>query len=281
MVRRLFAASGRCGGIAFAVAAALWLVVIHAMLLASAPPVERHLRLHVSGWPAGTPPMRIALISDLHVATPSDSPRHLARVVTQVNATRPDLVLIAGDFLSTDTWLVHPASIPDAVDPLAKLRAPMGVIAVLGNHDYRDTPALASALRRAGVTLLTNQASARGPVTVVGVADLNTLHADAKAALAEQARIGGIPIMLSHTPDISPTLDPRVKLVLAGHTHCGQIAPWPIGPILTASLYGRRYACGLIREGDRSTLVTAGLGVSNLPLRLGAMPDFWVIDLGR
>jgi predicted MPP superfamily phosphohydrolase len=85
---------------------------------------------------------------------------------------------------------------------------------------------------------------------------------------------------MSHSPDIVPDLDPSFKLILAGHTHCGQIAPWPFGPIVTASVYGRRYACGLIREGDRLTLVSAGLGVSDLPLRIGTTPDFWTIDLG-
>jgi len=251
------------------------------VLLASAPPVLRHLRLHVAGWPAGAPPMRIALLSDLHVAAPTDSVRHLGHVVEAVNAARPDLVLIAGDFLSTGTLFVRPASVRDGVAPLAGLRAPLGTVAVLGNHDYDAQAPLEALLPRAGVTLLQNEAVRRGPVTIIGIGDLVTGHSHPDQAYALSRPLGGLPIALSHSPDITPQLDPALRLVLAGHTHCGQISPWPIGPILTASAYGRRYACGLIREGERRILVTAGLGVSNLPFRLGAAPDFWVIDLGR
>jgi predicted MPP superfamily phosphohydrolase len=279
-VRRLSGARRGWHGPALILSAAIWLLVIHAVLLASAPPVVRHLRLHVAGWLADAPPVRIALLSDLHVETPTDSPRHLASVVAIANAERPDLVAIAGDFLSTETSLVHPASVEDTVAPLARLHAPLGTVAVLGNHDYGGRKALESWLPRVGVTLLQNEAIRRGPLTMLGVGDIMTGHAKPRRTFARSRPLGGLPIVLSHSPDVTPELDTSLRLVLAGHTHCGQISPWPIGPIMTASRYGRRYACGLIREGDRIILVTAGLGTSNLPLRLGAAPDLWVIDLG-
>lgn len=68
--------------------------------------------------------------------------------------------------------------------------------------------------------------------------------------------------------------------MVAGHTHCGQIALPLVGAIETASDYGKRYVCGIVREGGRTLIVGAGLGTSMVPLRIGARPDMWLIELG-
>jgi predicted MPP superfamily phosphohydrolase len=261
-------------GLPFLFVSAFGLLLLHMLLLASSAPVERHLRVH-----ADVPPTRVILLSDLHVATPGDSPARLRATVAQVNRLRPDLVLIAGDILSTDS-LALAATPADAVAPLAALRARLGTVAVLGNHDEQSRRTLQTLLPRAGVTLLENQAARRGPLTILGIGDIFTGHARPAEALAAARPLGGLPIALAHEPDVTPDLDRSLRLVFAGHTHCGQIAPWPIGPLFTASAYGRRYACGPVREDDRLILVTGGLGTSNLPMRLGASPDFWVIDFG-
>jgi predicted MPP superfamily phosphohydrolase len=255
-------------------ASAVWLLALHMLLLASSAPVERHLHVR-----ADVPPTRVVLLSDPHVASPGDSPARLHATVAQVNRLHPDLVLIAGDILSTDS-LAFAAAPADAVAPLAGLRAPLGTIAVLGNHDDDARRSLEALLPRNGVTLLENRAVRRGPLAILGIGDTFTGHARPDEALAAARGLGGLPVVLAHEPDVTPGLDPSLRLVLAGHTHCGQIAPWPLGPIFTASAYGRRYACGIVREGDRTIVVTAGLGTSNLPLRLGAAPDLWVIDFG-
>ena len=78
----------------------------------------------------------------------------------------------------------------------------------------------------------------------------------------------GARILLSHSPDPFPRLPRDVALMLAGHTHCGQVRLPLIGAVKTMSAYGQRYACGLIRENGRTLIVTAGLGTSGLPLRL-------------
>jgi predicted MPP superfamily phosphohydrolase len=261
-------------GLRFMLASALGLLALHMLLLASSAPVERHLRVH-----ADVPPTRLVLLSDLHVATPGDSPSRLRDTVALVNRLHPDLVLIAGDFLSTDS-LAFPATPADAVAPLAGLRARFGTVAVLGNHDDKDRRALETLFPHMGVTLLENQAVRRGPLAILGIGDTFTGHARPAKAFAAARPLDGLPVALAHEPDVTPKLDRSLRLVLAGHTHCGQIAPRPIGPLFTASAYGLRYACGIIREGDRTVLVTAGLGTSNLPLRLGAPPDVWVIDFG-
>ena len=90
----------------------------------------------------------------------------------------------------------------------------------------------------------------------------------------------GARILLSHSPDPFPRVPGDVGLMLAGHTHCGQIRLPLIGAVSTMSDYGDRYACGLVRENAKVLIVSAGLGTSILPLRLGAPPDLWLIRVG-
>ena len=86
-------------------------------------------------------------------------------------------------------------------------------------------------------------------------------------------------VVFSHSPDVIPALPPAAQLILVGHTHCGQISLPIIGPLTYASRTGARYGCGHTIEGDRHIFVGAGLGTSILPLRLGAVPDMWLITL--
>jgi len=119
-----------------------------------------------------------------------------------------------------------------------------------------------------------------GPVAVGGLDDDFTGRADLPATLAALRKLEGPKLILSHSPDPFADPAPDVFLMLAGHTHCGQIAPPLIGPLSTMSRYGRRYACGVVREGGRTLIVTAGLGTSGIPLRLGAVPDLWLVEIG-
>lgn len=263
---------------------ALLLLLIAAILAfglftAMRDPVVRRLTVHMRDWPAGAAPMRVVLISDLHAAGPETTPSRLARIVAQVNALQPDLVLIAGDIEQERTLSTRVYDAAEATAPLAKLRAPLGVVAVLGNHDYSDAGKtdLPPWLARAGITLLRNSAVRRGPLTIAGADDL--YHGKFRSSRLDQAAqaLPGPTIVLSHTPDVAPLLPARYPLVLAGHTHCGQIVPPLIGPITASSRFGLRYVCGLIREPGRDVLVTAGIGTSGVPLRIGAVPDVWLV----
>lgn len=262
-------------------AAAVGLLAVHMVLLASSMPVVRHLDVHTGAWPAGAPPLKLVLLSDLHVATPGDDLANLGRVIAEVNALHPDLVLIAGDFISNGALLTRPVDTPAAIAPLIGLHAPLGVVGVYGNHDYLDQDRVATALARAHVTLLDNAAVRRGPLTILGISDYSTAHDREVKAFAQAQGLGGITVALTHSPDAFPKLPPIVDLALAGHTHCGQVSLPLIGPVALSLETGRRYACGVVREGDRISVITAGLGASNLPIRLGAVPDLWVIDIGR
>jgi hypothetical protein len=244
-------------------------------------PVVRTVRVAVAGWPDGTPPMRLLLMSDVHVGGPDMPPARVARIVAQINRLSPDIVLIAGDLVTDKRLATRYYSHDEAVAPLAELRPRLVTIAVLGNHDHwRDSAAARRALARAGIRVLDNQAMQAGPLAVGGLDDDFTGRADLPATLAAVRRLKGPRLILSHSPDPFADLGPDVFLMLAGHTHCGQVAPPLIGPLSTMSRYGRRYACGVVREGGRTLVVTAGLGTSGIPLRLGAVPDLWLVEVG-
>jgi hypothetical protein len=221
------------------------------------------------------------LISDLHVAGPDMPPERLARIVARIDALHPDLVLIAGDFVSERSASTHIYSAAQSIAPLAALRPRLGTFAVLGNHDHwRDAGASRRALLAAGVRVLDNEAAAAGPLAIGGLDDTFTDHAKPVATVAAMRRLPGARLLLSHSPDPFAELPPDISLTLAGHTHCGQIALPLVGPIASFSRYGNRYACGIVREGGKTLIVTAGLGASLLPLRIGAPPDMWLLELG-
>jgi len=248
---------------------------------ATADPVVREAEVALGGWPVGQRPLRALLVSDIHVAGPDMPPERLARIVEQMRALRPDLVLIAGDLVSDKKWSTRRYSMAEAVAPLARLRPPLGVFAVLGNHDHwRDAGQARAALRAAGVRVLDNEAARAGPLAVGGLDDAFTDRDDLAATLRAIDRVGGVPVLLSHSPDPFPAVPARIGLMVAGHTHCGQIVLPFYGTISTMSDFGDRYACGRIDEGGKSLFVTAGLGTSILPLRLGARPDMWLIRIG-
>jgi hypothetical protein len=269
-------------------------LVLLALLLAGigyreavADPELRRLRIRIAGWPSAAPPMRVVLLSDIHLGGGMMDARRLRRIVGQVNAVHPDLVLMAGDFIVGHDAGGAAERAAGLTAPLSGLRARLGSIAVLGNHDHWTAPAaVRTALARAGVVVLDNAAKRVGPIAILGVDDDYSGHADIARTMAAWQRIGGIPILLSHPPDPVWRLPPGLPLLLAGHTHCGQVVIPGWGPLLRLSpreqwrpLYDPRLRCGLIRLGDRTVIVTAGLGSGTMPLRLGAPPDWWLIEL--
>jgi uncharacterized protein len=248
---------------------------------ATATPTVRRAGLALPGWPEGDPPLRAVLISDLHVAGPDMPPERLARIVAQIGALDPEIVLIAGDFVSDKSASTRGYGFAEAVAPLEGLHPRLGIFAVLGNHDHwRDAAEARRALAGVGVHILDNAAVQAGPLALGGIDDAYTGHADLAAAARAMRGLAGARILLSHSPDPFPDLPRGIGLMLAGHTHCGQVRLPLIGAISTMSRYGERYACGLVRERGRILIVSAGLGTSILPLRIGAPPDLWVLDLG-
>ncbi|MEA3033130.1 MAG: uncharacterized protein QOH86_1146 [Sphingomonadales bacterium] len=248
---------------------------------ATRAPIVREAAVALPDWPAGAPPMRVLLLSDVHVGAPDMTPERLTGIVAQANALAPDVVLIAGDFISDKNLSTRLYEYPDALAPLAGLRPRLATIAVLGNHDHwRNADAARAGLAAVGITVLDNAAAEIGPLAIGGLDDPFTGHADLAATVEAMRRLPGAKLVLSHSPDPFPDLPPDVTLMLAGHTHCGQVSLPLIGPLKTMSAYGKRYSCGRVDEAGRTLIVTAGLGTSGLPVRIGAPPDMWLLTLG-
>lgn len=244
---------------------------------ARADPVVRRASVRLPGWPQGAAPVRVLLWSDLHLGNAATGRARLGRLVFLANALRPDLIVLAGDLVAGHER--EDADIAPDLAALRGLRAPLGAVAVLGNHDYWTNAArIRRVLEGAGVTVLANAAVRRGPLALGGVDDLVTRRADVRRTVEAVRRLGGAPLLASHSPDLAPRLPRDMRLLLAGHTHCGQVVlPWYGPPVDVAA---PRYRCGLVREGGRLTVVTAGTGTSVVPFRWRAPPDWWLLTLG-
>lgn len=275
MIRKLFwlLAAGLLAGLA---------LLGYAWWEARQPPIVREAFVAVPDWPAGEPERTVLLISDTHVHAPEMPPARLAGILRQLNGVQPDLIFLAGDYLSDRPNRDQPYTADQTVAALAQLRAPLGVVAVLGNHDHGADPAgFRRAFAARGITLLANEAVRLGPFVIGGVDDEYTHHDDLPATLRAMGQLGPGPrLIVTHSPDVIPQLREPVSAIFAGHTHCGQVAPPLIGPIITMSRYGRRFACGEIRDEGRTIFVGAGVGSSGLPIRLGAPPDVWLVRFG-
>jgi uncharacterized protein len=268
-------AAAAAAAVAAAAAALAWRALWH-------EPRHGRLRrrtLRLPRWPAELSGLRVAVISDLHAGAPHVGEARVERLVAAVNRRRPDLVVLLGDFVDPTVKLGTPVA-PEAVGArLAALRAPYGVVAVLGNHDWRvDGPRVAAALRDAGIAVLENEAVRAGPLFVAGVADERTRRPDVTAALAAVPE-GAPVLLLSHDPDVFPAVPARVALTLSGHTHAGQVAIPGVRRPAIPSAFGERYARGHIVEDGRHLYVTAGVGTTGWPVRLLAPAEVVLLRL--
>lgn len=221
----------------------------------------------------------------------------MAEIVEMVGTLGADLILIAGDVLP-DRYLLCRHLPADAIVSLfAPLSAPLGVFAVMGNHDWKDCSrsrqtggrenSVVDAYARSPVELVRNGAveiDHRGSTFWLVMTDSQSrirrgqpLFHDSDAAFAT-VPIGAPAIMLAHEPDCFADGDPRALLQISGHTHGGQFVAMGRRP-LTPSVHGDRYAIGHSVEGDRHLIVSAGIGYTGLPLRFGVPPEITLIEL--
>lgn len=224
----------------------------------------------------------MALLSDLHVGSPYWGLARLPALVARVTGERPDLIVLAGDYLN-DMWpgtVVPPEPI---ARELGALHAPLGVVAVLGNHDgWHDGMGFITMLGAQGIHVLDDEAlriDARGAAfCVLGLTDEETRTRSAQEELA--LATPGLPLLVvAHEPDIFSRLDERASLMLAGHTHGGQVSLPLFGPPIVPSAFGRRYARGHVVEQGRHLYVTSGIGTARLPVRFGVPPEIVILTL--
>ena len=235
------------------------------------------------GWARSCDGVRVAVLSDLHVGSPFNGLDKLARIVELTRAADPDLILLTGDYVITDVPGGHFTSPEDIAAALQRLSAPLGVWAVLGNHDWwLDGPRVRRALESVGIPVLEDEATRVGSGAcrfwLAGVGDYwEAPHRVHKAlfGIDDAAPV----VAFTHNPDVFPEVPPRVNLTIAGHTHGGQVYIPGVGRPVVPSRYGERYAIGHIVEDGRHLFVSSGLGTSVLPVRFLVPPEISVITL--
>jgi predicted MPP superfamily phosphohydrolase len=205
----------------------------------------------------------------------------IQRVVDLAQATKPDLFALTGDYTTTYRRFIEPCA-----EALARLNAPEGVWAVLGNHDHYTDPVLTTrALETSRISVLNNQNTTirrRGDaIQICGVDDFSWGGFDWEwAARGLDRRVPTI--LLSHQPVVLDLPEIQsVSLVLSGHTHGGQINLPFIGAPARFLTKDLKYARGLFRRGDTQLYVAAGTGVIGLPVRFGVRPEIAVLRLRR
>jgi predicted MPP superfamily phosphohydrolase len=261
-----------------ALGAAVWTTLVEPRRLR-----VREVAVEVRGWPETLMGLRVALVSDIHAGAPHVDEHRVARVVDAVNAARPDLVALLGDYVDPKVALGTRVEPETVAERLGALEATLGAFAVLGNHDWADGgERVRRALREHRIEVLENDAVSvdlGGEVLwIVGLADATRRDPDLATPFA-LVPDGAPLIVLTHDPDVFPRMPDRPLLAAAGHTHGGQVNLPLVRERVTPSRYGDRYAGGLFRRGQRVMYVSRGIGTSTLPVRLRATPEVVVLDV--
>jgi predicted MPP superfamily phosphohydrolase len=244
------------------------------------------------GWPAGRK-LSITVIADLHAGGPDMRLPHVQRIVDTAIALKSDLVVMLGDYIARYRFAIEPIPDPVWAAELARITAPLGVWAILGNHDWwYDLAGVRSALADVRIPVLENQAVMLGAegerFWLAGIGDQIAYRLghgrfrgvdDLPGTLAQVTTDDPV-ILLAHEPDIFARMPSRVALTFAGHTHGGQIRIPVVWRFFVPSKYGARYAYGHVVENDRHLIVSGGLGTSIIPARLGVPPEIVHVVLG-
>jgi predicted MPP superfamily phosphohydrolase len=240
--------------------------------------VTEELTIRIPKLPTAFEGFRIVLFSDIHLY-PFTPLRVVQDAVRLTNSLRPDLVILAGDFV----WRFLGAAF-DLVPVLNQLNPARGTFAVLGNHDHLKGPEIiASALAQAGVRLLRNEGiiiqRAGASIYLAGI-DSAFGGAPTPVAAFEKRRGALTTIVAVHEPDYILDLVPRfpVDLQLSGHSHGGQVRLPIVGPLILPPM-GEIYNMGLYRVGNAQLYTTRGIGTIHVNARLNCPPEVTAITL--
>ncbi len=263
--------------------------------------VVREQTIAISGWNREFDGLRIVMLSDIHGGSNGVTTDRLRELVERVNEQNADIVVLLGDYVS-ETIEDQPVSkvglkmsMTTVADNLAGMKAKHGVFAVLGNHDgwYNDD-IVASEFTRVGYSVLRHEVAAiemNGQrLRIFGMIDHLKLNkswretsADAKA-IVDTSGSGDL-IVLQHSPDLLPvitgdlSISGELKLMLAGHTHGGQVRFPVVGAPIVPSTFGQKYARGHVRDRGIDLFVTSGVGCSVLPFRFMVPPEIVVLTI--
>ena len=247
--------------------------------------------------------LKIAVIADIHACYPWMSEERVGDIVALANAQKPDLTVLLGDYVCTHRFVSGYVPPGAWAEQLARLEAPLGVYAILGNHDWwsaaiptepaDNSRSVRRALAEAGVPLLENQSVrlslAGRPFWLIGLGDLlaRLPHprrghgADDLPAAMRVIDDDAPAILLVHEPFFFPWVPDRIALTLAGHTHGGQVNLPIVGaPISLLKRRSGKYIYGEYALGERRMIVSGGLGTSYAPVRVLRPPEVVIVKLG-
>jgi hypothetical protein len=241
------------------------------------------LEIAVDGWPQFVRPLRIAFLSDFHAGSHAGDIARLNAILDEAATFQPDLVLFGGDYVNMQVF--GGGRVPPHVIAamLARIDGMHGRFAILGNHDYiYGQDDVAAALRARGITVLDHERQTvtfnNHAIDIIGVPDGHIARPEGKELLAG-LKPDRPAIVLVHDPMWFADVPPGPFLTLSGHTHGGQVRLPGIGIVTNASTAPLRWSHGLVIEGGRTLYVTAGLGTSAVPIRVGVPPEFAVLDV--
>jgi len=232
-------------------------------------------------------PLTIALLADPHMIWPWMTKAHLQRIVNKTNTLNPDLVFLLGDYVGD-----HPFGKQldpyDVIKPFEDLKSTCGVFGVLGNHDMskkvRVEESWVEAMRQSPTPILDNQSETiechGQKIDIAGIEDMRTGKPDITKSL-KNVSPDNLVLFLTHNPDAFVGLPDYIDATFAGHTHAGQVRLPYIGALGLAvpSKYGAKYAHGHIVENDQNLIVSAGLGMTGLPIRFLNKPEITLVTI--
>jgi uncharacterized protein len=239
--------------------------------------------IQIDNWPKELGGLRIALIGDIHSGGPFIDEKKLQQIVELTNQQNPDLIVLLGDYMSPNSW--HSRRVEPEVTAAAmkSLHAPLGVYAVLGNHDWwYNGGKVRRAFEANGIPMLDNEVAEikwrEKSFWLVGLADSWTRPQHISETIAK-APEGATMIALTHNPDVFPHLPQSVPLLVAAHTHGGQVNFPLIGTPIVPSRFGRKYTAGHVFENGHHMFVTTGIGTSILPVRFRVTPEIVILTI--
>lgn len=239
--------------------------------------------IQIDNWPEELSGLRIAVISDVHAGAPFINDRKLRRIVELTNQQNPDLIVLLGDYMSPNSWHSHRVEPEVTAAGLKDLRAPLGVYSVLGNHDWwSNGEKVRRALEQDGIRVLEDEVTEikwhDKSFWLAGLADLWTRPQHIGETVAKAPSRATV-IALTHNPDIFPQVPQTVPILIAGHTHGGQVNIPLIGTPIVPSRFGAKYTSGQLFENGHRLFVTTGIGTSILPVRFRVPPEIVILTI--